>query len=113
MLTYGFTQGEDIAIALKLVTGDASQVSGISAALSAVPPARASLPNATTNVCTFTASPCLDANNVLSGWILHIPAQVCATLVPGNYVADAKIHAGSGIITTTQIAITINEGVTP
>jgi hypothetical protein len=105
-MTYTFQRGETLALALDVVSGSFASVTGVTAALKPLAAGRtivdASAPATTLSV----------AANGTGGWTLTLSATACAALVPGSYVADARLAVGSGIVITEPVAVRIVEGVT-
>ncbi len=113
MTPYIFQRGETVSLALDAMTGDPLTVSGISAALKAVPPGRTGVPDGAPVAATFSISPRSAQGDIPPGWTLTIPAVTSATLAPGAYLADARLEVAGGVIVTEPVAIRIKPSVTP
>ena len=112
MTPYTFQRGETITLALDAVTGDPAQVTAISAAMKPVPPGRTEAAADAPFAASFSITPRAASGNIPPGWTLSIPALVSASLVPGAYVADARLEVAGGVIVTDSIAIRIRQSVT-
>ena len=103
-MTYIFHRGETLAIALERVAGDAGSVTAVSAAMKPVAAGRSGVDaDAVALPLSVTAN--------ATGWTLSLAAGACAQLVPGSYVADARLTVGTGVVITDQVAIRIVEAV--
>ena len=111
MTPYTYQRGETISLALDAITGDAAQVTAISAAMKPVPPGRTEAPASAPFAASFTVTPRLALGNEPAGWTLTIPALVSASLSPGAYVADARLEVAGGVIVTDSVAIRLRQSV--
>jgi hypothetical protein len=111
MTPYIFQRGETITLALDAVTGDPLTVTAISAAMKMVGPGRTSVSAETPVAATFAINPRLVQGDIPAGWNLTVNAANSAALAAGNYLADAKLSIGGGIVITNSIAITLRESV--
>lgn len=105
-MTYTFQRGETLSLALDLMSGSFASVTAIVAALKPLAAGRTTVDAAAPAITLSTAA------NGTTGWTLTLSAAVCATLVPGSYVADARLTIGSGVVITEPIAVRIVEAVT-
>ena len=105
-MTHTFHRGETLSLALDAVTGDPASVTAITAALKPLAAGRTSVD------ATAPATALSVAANGTTGWTLTLSATACAALVPGSYVADARLTVGTGVVITDPVAIRIVEGVT-
>lgn len=105
-MSYLFQRGETLSIALDLVSGDLADVTAITAAMKPVAAGRSGVDAATPAIALSVVA---DGD---AGWTLSLDAAACATLVPGSYVADARLVVGTGVVITDPVAIRIVEGVT-
>jgi hypothetical protein len=111
MTPYIFQRGETISLALDAVTGDPLTVTAISAAMKAVAPGRTSASAGTPVAAAFAISPRAAMGDIPPGWSLIVDALISAALMPGNYLADAKLTVGGGVIITETVAIALRESV--
>jgi hypothetical protein len=111
MTPYIFQRGETVSLALDAVTGDPLTVTAISAAMKAVAPGRISVSAGTPVAAAFTISPRAAMGDIPPGWTLSIDAAISAALMPGNYLADARLDVGGGVIITETVAIALRESV--
>lgn len=111
MTPYIFQRGETISLALDAVTGDPLSVTAISAAMKVVAPGRTSVSAGTPVAATFTISPRAAQGDIPPGWNLTIDAASSAALATGNYLADAKLTVGGGVVITESVAIAVRESV--
>ena len=106
MTPYTFHRGETLLLALDAITGDPATVTAISAAIKPVAAGRSGVD------ASAPATALSVAVNGVAGWTLTLSAASCATLVPGSYIADARLTVGTGVIITDPVAIRIVEAVT-
>lgn len=111
MTPYVFQRGETISLALDAVTGDPATVSAISAQLKAIPPGRTSAPPGEPIAASFTISPRSASGDDPAGWTLVLTAATSAGLLPGSYLADARLTVAGGVIVTEPVAIRIRQSV--
>ncbi|MEE9432783.1 MAG: hypothetical protein V3V15_00905 [Sphingorhabdus sp.] len=112
MTIYTFQRGETISLALDALTGDPLTVSNISAAMKAVAPGRTSAAPDTPVAAAFAIEPRAGDGETAAGWDLSIPAPASSALVPGSYVADARLEmSDGGVIISDPIAISIRPSV--
>jgi hypothetical protein len=111
MTPFVFQRGETLTLALDAVTGDPASVTAISAQLKAVPSGRTSVPAGAPVAATFAIVTRAAAGDFPPGWTLTISAATCSTLVPGSYLADARIEIAGGVIITEAVAIRIRASV--
>ncbi|MBK8631375.1 MAG: hypothetical protein IPN84_14630 [Sphingomonadales bacterium] len=112
MTPYQFQRGETIALALDAVDGDPTDVTLIAAQLKAVPPGRTSVPPGEPASASFSVSMRAASDDAPAGWTLIIPAATSAGLVPGLYLADARLTLADGVIQTEPVAIRLRQAVT-
>jgi hypothetical protein len=112
MTQYIFQRGETISLALDAVAGDPLTVSSISAAMKAVAPGRTGVAPDAPVAAAFTITPRSANGEQPAGWNLTVDAAVSAALVPGNYLADARLGAAGGVTITDSVAICIRDSVT-
>jgi hypothetical protein len=105
-MTYVFQRGETVGISLALVAGYFADVAFVTAAMKPLAAGRSHIDAAT------PAIPLSVAADGIDGWTLTLDAASCAALVPGGYVADARLVVGSGVVITDPVAIRIVEAVT-
>jgi hypothetical protein len=113
MTPYTFQRGETLTLALDAITGDPLSVTGISAAMKAVPPGRTGVSQDAPVAATFSITPRTAQGDIPPGWTLTIPAGTSASLSPGAYLADARLEVAGGVIVTEPVAIRIKPSVTP
>lgn len=113
MTPYIFQRGETILLALDAVTGDPLTVTAIGAVMKAVPPGRTGVPDGAPVAATFSVIPRAAVGEIPPGWTLTVDAATSATLVAGNYLADARLEVAGGVIVTEPVAIRIKPSVTP
>ncbi len=111
MTPYTYQRGETISLALDAVTGDPADVSAISAAMKPILPGRTDASADTAFAASFVVTPRPASGDIPPGWILTIPALVSANLVPGAYIADARLEVAGGVIVTDAIAIRLRQSV--
>jgi hypothetical protein len=111
MTPYTYQRGETISLALDAVTGDPLSVTAISAAMKAVAPGRTSVSAGTPVAGVFTISSRAAQGDIPPGWNLTIDAGTSAALAVGNYLADAKLTIGGGVVITESVAISLRESV--
>jgi hypothetical protein len=111
MTPYTFQRGETILLALDAVTGDPLVVTAISAAMKAVAPGRTSVSAGAPVAAAFAISPRAAQGNIPPGWNLTVDASISAALAAGNYLADAKLTIGGGVVITESVAIALRESV--
>lgn len=95
-----FRIGEDIAVALDAVAGEAAAVNEIAAAMK---PARVTA-NRLVLDDAATAVPLVVASRGAAGWTLSLPADTTATLEAGLYGIDARLAFASGTEITETTA---------
>jgi hypothetical protein len=111
MTPYTFQRGETISLALDAVTGDPLSVTAISAAMKAVAPGRTSVSAGTPVAAAFAISPRAAQGDIPPGWNLTIDAVTSAALAVGNYLADARLAVGGGVVITESVAIALRESI--
>lgn len=111
MTPYIFQRGETILLALDAVAGDPLSVTAMSAAMKAVAPGRTSISAGTPVASVFAISPRAAQGDIPPGWNLTVDAATSATLAPGNYLADARLDVGGGVVITESVAISVRESV--
>ena len=97
-----FRVGEDIAIALDAIAGDAAQVSAISVAMkpALVGDNRLMLDDDGVAIGLTASSQTAPA----AGWTIALPGAQTALLEPGLYGIDARLTVAGGIVITEQSA---------
>ena len=97
-----FRVGEDIAIALDAIAGDAAQVSAISVAMkpALVGDNRLMLDDDAVAIGLTASSQTAPA----AGWTIALPGAQTALLEPGLYGIDARLTVAGGIVITEQSA---------
>ena len=80
-------------------------------AMKAVAPGRTSVSAGTPVAAAFSISPRAAVGDIPPGWTLSIDAAISAALMPGNYLADARLDVGGGVIITETVAIALRESV--
>jgi integral membrane sensor domain MASE1 len=110
MSPFVFQRGETLTLALDAVSGDPASVTAISAQLKAVPSGRTSVPAGAPVAATF-AIVTRAAGEFPPGWTLIISAATCSTLIPGTYLADARLEVAGGVIITEAVAVRIRASV--
>ncbi len=108
-----FQRGETILLALDAVMGDPLTVTAIGAVMKAVPPGRTGVPDDAQVAATFSVSSRAAVGDIPAGWTLTVDGATSATLVPGAYLADARLEVAGGVIVTEPVAIRIKPSVTP
>jgi len=111
MTPYVFQRGETISLALDVVTGDPLAVTAMSAAMKMVAPGRTSVSAGTPVAAAFTISPRAAQGDIPPGWNLTVDAASSAALVAGNYLADARLMVGGGVVITESVGISLRESV--
>jgi hypothetical protein len=111
MTPYIFQRGETISLALDAVAGDPLSVTAISAAMKAVAPGRTSVSAGVPVAAAFDISPRAAQGDIPQGWSLMVDAATSAALAAGNYLADAKLTVGGGVVITESVAIALRESV--
>jgi hypothetical protein len=111
MTLYVFQRGETISLALDAVTGDPLSVTAISAGMKAVAPGRTSVSAATPLAASFAITPRAAQGDIPPGWNLTIDAATSVGLAAGNYLADARMTVGGGVVITEGVAIALQESV--
>ena len=111
MTPYTYQRGETISLALDAITGDPAQVTAVSAAMKAVPPGRSEAPASAPIAASFAVTARPASGDDPAGWTLTIPAIVSASLLPGAYVADARLEVAGGVIVTDSVAIRLRQSV--
>lgn len=112
MIKYTFQRGETISLALDILTGDPLSVGAISAVMKAAVPGRTGVAPDAPVAAAFDIAARGANGDMPGGWNLTINAAQSGRLVPGNYLADAKLTVAGGAIITDSIAICIKAGVT-
>jgi hypothetical protein len=112
MTLFTYQRGETISLALDAVTGDPASVGAVTAQLKFVPPGRTVVPAGALAAATFAVSTRAATIDYPAGWTLTISAATSAALSVGNYLADARLNVGTGVVITDQIAVRIKEPVT-
>ena len=97
-----FRVGEDIAIALDAIAGDAAQVSAISVAMkpALVGDNRLMLDDAAAPIALSAAPQAVPG----TGWTISLSGAQTALLEPGLYGIDARLTVAGGIVITEQTA---------
>ena len=97
-----FRVGEDIALALDAIAGDAAQVSAISFAMKPAQVAdnRLTLDDEAPAI-TLSAAPQSVAG---AGWTIALAGAQSASLAPGLYGIDARLTIAGGVAITEQTA---------
>ncbi len=113
MTPYIYQRGETISLALDALSGDPAIVTALSANLKAVPAGRTSISAGAPIAANFSVTARAATTETAAGWTLTIPAATSLTLAAGNYLADARLVVGSGVVITDQIALRLREPVTP
>lgn len=111
MTPYIFQRGETISLALDAVTGDPLSVTAIGAVMKAVAPGRTSVSAGTPVAAAFDITPRAAQGDIAPGWTLTIAAAASAALATGNYLADARLAVGGGVIVTESVALSLRESV--
>ena len=111
MTPYVFQRGETISLALDAVTGDPLSVTSMSAAMKMVAPGRTNVSAGTPIAAAFVISPRAVQGDIPPGWNLTVDAASSAALAVGNYLADARLSLGGGVIITESVAIALRESV--
>jgi hypothetical protein len=111
MTPYTYQRGETISLALDAVTGDPALVTAISAAMKPVSPGRTEASADEAFAASFSITSRTAFGDIPAGWTLTIPALVSASLIPGSYVADARIEMAGGVIVTESVAIRLRQSV--
>jgi hypothetical protein len=111
MTPFIFQRGETISLALDAVTGDPLSVTAISAAMKTVAPGRTGVSAGTPVAAAFAISPRAAQGDIPPGWNLTVDAASSAALVAGNYLADARLMVGGGVVITESVGISLRESV--
>lgn len=111
MTPYTFQRGETISLALDAVTGDPLLVTDISASMKAVAPGRTGVNAGAPVAAVFAISSRTAQGEIPPGWNLTVDAVTSAGLSVGNYLADAKLTIGGGVVITESVAIALRESV--
>ena len=108
---WSFARGEDIILQLEAVSGDATQVSEISADLKRAAAGR--VPGAEIAIAASFAIEFAPAEgNDPAIWTLRVPGAVTATLEPGVYMTDARLVVNGVALHTEPVSATITPAVT-
>ena len=111
MTPYIFQRGETISLALDAVTGDPLSVAAISAGMKMVAPGRTGVSASAPLAATFTVAARPAQGDIPPGWTMTLDATISAGLAVGNYLADAKLTVGGGVVITESVAIIVRESV--
>jgi hypothetical protein len=111
MTPYTYQRGETISLALDAAQGDPLTVGSISAGMKAVAPGRTSVSAGTPLAAAFNITPRGASGDIPAGWTLTIDAATSAGLSVGNYLADARLVVGGGVVITDSVFIAIRESV--
>jgi hypothetical protein len=111
MTPYTFQRGETISLGLDAVTGDPLTVTAISAAMKAVAPGRTSIAGTEPVAAAFDIFARAASGDIPAGWTLIVPAATSAALVPGSYLADARIEISDAVVISETVAIRIVQSV--
>ena len=111
MTPYTYQRGETISLALDAVIGDPAQVTAISAAMKPVLPGRSEASADAGFAASFLVTARTASGDIPAGWTLTIPALASAGLLPGAYVADARLEVAGGVIVTDSVAIRLRQSV--
>ena len=113
LATYTFERGEDVTIALDIVSGGTvDDVTAISAKLRGLAPGQRTLAPDAAVAATFDVTERAAAGDIPEGWTLLIPAAESVDLDAGNYLADARITIAGGEQTTESVMVRIVEPAT-
>jgi hypothetical protein len=112
MTLFTYQRGETISLALDAVEGDPASVGAVIAQLKFVPPGRTVVPADAPVAASFAVATRAATIDYPAGWTLTIAAAASAALSAGNYLADARLEVGTGVVITDQIAIRLKEPVT-
>jgi hypothetical protein len=94
-----FRIGEDIGLALEVVSGDIGEVSAISAAMK---PARITANRPVLD--DAAAAIALSVAPAIAGWTVSLSSTTTASLAPGIYGIDARLEIAGGVEITDRTA---------
>ena len=94
-----FRIGEDISLALEVITGDKGLVSTVTAAMK---PARIKSNRPVLDDAAPAIALSVSADQ--AGWTVSLPRATSTTLVPGIYGIDARLVIAGGVEITEQTA---------
>lgn len=112
MTPFTFQRGETIALALDALGGDTAVVTAITADLKAAHAGRTSVLPDEPVAASFTVSTRAPAGDTPGGWTLVLSAAQSAGLLPGHYLADARLVTSDQVIVTEPVALRIRAAVT-
>jgi hypothetical protein len=112
MTPYIFQRGETVSLSLDALSGNPLTVGAISAAMKAVAPGRTGVSAVAPVTAVFNITTRAASGDIPAGWTLTIPATASAGLIPGAYLADARLEVAGGVVITESIAIRIKPPVT-
>lgn len=102
MLLGTFRIGEDIAVALDVVSGDPAEVSTIEAWIVRSLERDSFRPQASFTPVPLTVAPRAASGDIPEGWNLSLNAAQTELLVEGTYGIDAKLTGAMGAIDITD-----------
>jgi len=111
-MTYTFQRGETVALALAVVSGDPAIVGAVTAAVKPAVEGRALPDPASPVVATFNVTYIAATSDAPARWLLTLTPAMTAALAAGNYLADAKLTVGGGVVITETIDLRLRDAVT-
>lgn len=112
MTPFTFQRGETIALALDALGGDPATVTAITADLKAALPGRTSPLPGEPVAASFAVSARAATGEDPGGWTLVLTAAQSAGLLPGAYLADARLVTADQVIVTEPVFLRIRAAVT-
>lgn len=97
-----FRAGEDISVALDIVSGLAASVASITAKMQRSTSVIQFAPDRKSPPISLTVSPRAASGDIPAGWNLTLPAADSADLRPGVYGIDARLVGTGGEIELTD-----------
>ena len=97
-----FRKGEDIAVALDIVSGAAASVASITAKMQRSTSGTGFAPDPRSAAITLTVTARAASGGIPAGWNLTLPASASINLRPGVYGIDARLVGTGGEIELTD-----------
>ncbi len=112
MTPFTYQRGETISLALDAVRGDPATVTSVTAQMKALATGRNSVDPLTPVAASFAVTGRIASGDIPAGWTLTIDAATSSGLSSGNYLTDARLSIGGGVVITECVAIRIRDAVT-